>query len=268
MRQRTVAPPESVADWPAPNRGDPFDLFEVGAAGAGREPAGRARPRGVREPCAAQAAAGPQVRPARLRRGRAARHPGRHRAGPRRHPRRRRAAPARRSTAGPTASAISAISATTISIARRRALTGLARAGAGRSGLRRPATPTRRGRPLSGANRYELTFPADGLPPARAFWSLAMYEVTPDGRAFFIDNPIGRYAIGDRTPGLQKAARRLAHSLSAARAAGRRARGQLAARAGRADAAGAAGLRARGLADRGPLLACPACGATLRPEGR
>ena len=33
-----------------------------------------------------------------------------------------------------------------------------------------------------------------------------MYEVTPEGRAFFIDNPIGRYAIGDRTPGLQKAA--------------------------------------------------------------
>ena len=60
------------------------------------------------------------------------------------------------------------------------------------------------GRPLSGANAYRLTFPADGLPPARAFWSLAMYEVTAEGRAFFIDNPIGRYSIGDRTPGLQK----------------------------------------------------------------
>jgi hypothetical protein len=32
-----------------------------------------------------------------------------------------------------------------------------------------------------------------------------MYEVTLEGRAFFIDNPIGRYAIGDRTDGLQKA---------------------------------------------------------------
>ena len=32
-----------------------------------------------------------------------------------------------------------------------------------------------------------------------------MYEVTPEGRAFFADNPIGRYAIGDRTQGLQKA---------------------------------------------------------------
>ena len=40
----------------------------------------------------------------------------------------------------------------------------------------------------------------------RDFWSLAMYEVTPDGRAFFIDNAIGRYAIGDRTPGLRKSA--------------------------------------------------------------
>src|SRR5262249_32654070 len=26
------------------------------------------------------------------------------------------------------------------------------------------------GRPLSGAHRYELAFPADALPPARAFW--------------------------------------------------------------------------------------------------
>jgi hypothetical protein len=33
-----------------------------------------------------------------------------------------------------------------------------------------------------------------------------MYEVTPEGRAFFVDNQIGRYAIGDRTGGLQKAA--------------------------------------------------------------
>ena len=30
--------------------------------------------------------------------------------------------------------------------------------------------------------------------------------MTPEGRAFFVDNPIGRYAIGDRTPGLQAAA--------------------------------------------------------------
>lgn len=33
-----------------------------------------------------------------------------------------------------------------------------------------------------------------------------MYEITPEGRAFFVDNPIGRYAIGDRTRDLQTAA--------------------------------------------------------------
>ena len=38
MRQRTVAPPELVADWAAPNRGDPFDLFEVGARALGESP--------------------------------------------------------------------------------------------------------------------------------------------------------------------------------------------------------------------------------------
>ena len=56
--------------------------------------------------------------------------------------------------------------------------------------------------PLSGARRYTLAFPADGFPPARAFWSLSAYEVIPDGRAFFVDNPINRYSIGDLTPGL------------------------------------------------------------------
>jgi hypothetical protein len=30
-----------------------------------------------------------------------------------------------------------------------------------------------------------------------------MYEVTPEGRAFFTENPVGRYAIGDRTKGLR-----------------------------------------------------------------
>jgi hypothetical protein len=38
----------------------------------------------------------------------------------------------------------------------------------------------RRERPAALANRYQLPA-ADGLPPARAFWSLAMYEVTPEG---------------------------------------------------------------------------------------
>jgi hypothetical protein len=62
------------------------------------------------------------------------------------------------------------------------------------------------GRPLLGEHSYTLTFPANGLPPARAFWSLAIYEVMANGRAFFFDNPIARYMIGEDTPGLSRAA--------------------------------------------------------------
>ena len=40
--------------------------------------------------------------------------------------------------------------------------------------------------------------------PVDAFWSLTMYEATPDGQFFLADNPIDRYAIGDRTRGLNK----------------------------------------------------------------
>ena len=58
------------------------------------------------------------------------------------------------------------------------------------------------GRPLDGRDRYALRFEAGQLPPTRAFWSLTMYEVTPEGRAFLVDNPLSRYAIGDRSHGL------------------------------------------------------------------
>jgi hypothetical protein len=40
--------------------------------------------------------------------------------------------------------------------------------------------------------------------PVDAFWSISIYEVEPDGRVFFADNPIHRYAIGDRTRGLKR----------------------------------------------------------------
>ncbi|MCG6497214.1 DUF1254 domain-containing protein [Kitasatospora sp. A2-31] len=53
------------------------------------------------------------------------------------------------------------------------------------------------GRPLSGAHAYTLHF--DEPPPAEAFWSLTMYGL-PD--YYLVANPIERYAIGDRTPGL------------------------------------------------------------------
>ena len=60
------------------------------------------------------------------------------------------------------------------------------------------ATNDAEGGPLTGARRYTLTFPKGQLPPAHAFWSLILY-----GRDFLlVDNPINRYAINDRTPGL------------------------------------------------------------------
>jgi len=57
------------------------------------------------------------------------------------------------------------------------------------------------GQPLDGATSYRWRVPPGGV-PVDAFWSLTMYEVTPEGRYFFTENPIHRYSIGDRTPGL------------------------------------------------------------------
>lgn len=54
------------------------------------------------------------------------------------------------------------------------------------------------GQPLDGSNRYELRLASP--PPVDAFWSLTMYDV-PD--FYLVANPIDRYSIGDRTPGLQ-----------------------------------------------------------------
>lgn len=49
---------------------------------------------------------------------------------------------------------------------------------------------------------YRLSFAKDQLPPVDGFWSLTIYEVTPEGQTFLTANPIDRYSIGDRTPGL------------------------------------------------------------------
>jgi hypothetical protein len=57
------------------------------------------------------------------------------------------------------------------------------------------------GEPLSGERTYRWRVPKEGV-PARAFWSLTMYQVEPDGRAFFVENEIRRFSLGDRTPGL------------------------------------------------------------------
>jgi hypothetical protein len=50
---------------------------------------------------------------------------------------------------------------------------------------------------LVGSRGYELRFKTP--PPCRAFWSVTMYD-TPE--FFLVANPIDRYSIGDRTPGL------------------------------------------------------------------
>jgi hypothetical protein len=57
------------------------------------------------------------------------------------------------------------------------------------------------GEPLHGARAYELRFaPGQGL-RVGAFWSLTMYRRSD---CLFVANPIGRYSIGDRTPGLER----------------------------------------------------------------
>ena len=50
---------------------------------------------------------------------------------------------------------------------------------------------------------WVLRFEKDNLPPVNAFWSLTAYERTEGGAFYFFNNPINRYAIGDRTPGLK-----------------------------------------------------------------
>jgi hypothetical protein len=57
------------------------------------------------------------------------------------------------------------------------------------------------GAKLSGEHRYRLHLPP-GTPPARAFWSLSVYEPAADGGLYFATNSLSRYSIGDRTTGL------------------------------------------------------------------
>ena len=51
------------------------------------------------------------------------------------------------------------------------------------------------GRRYDGANRYVLRFRREQLPPVDAFWSVTMY----DADSYLVDNPIDRYALGDRS---------------------------------------------------------------------
>jgi len=54
---------------------------------------------------------------------------------------------------------------------------------------------------LNGARNYRLKIPPGGA-PVDGFWSITLYQIEPDGRMFFAQNPIGRHSIGDRTRGL------------------------------------------------------------------
>ena len=51
------------------------------------------------------------------------------------------------------------------------------------------------GNALNGANNYMIHFPEGQIPPVNAFWSLTMYNM----EQFFVENPIDRYTIGDRS---------------------------------------------------------------------
>lgn len=50
------------------------------------------------------------------------------------------------------------------------------------------------GRALTGAHRYVLHFEKDQLPPVDGFWSVTVY----DEGGYLVDNPLNRYALGDR----------------------------------------------------------------------
>ena len=51
------------------------------------------------------------------------------------------------------------------------------------------------GHALSGGHNYVMHFPAGGLPPNNAFWSITM----GDARNHFVANPINRYNVSDRS---------------------------------------------------------------------
>jgi hypothetical protein len=52
------------------------------------------------------------------------------------------------------------------------------------------------GKPLDGANTYTLHFDKGGMPPARAFWSVTLY----DNDGFQVANPLNRFAVSSWMP--------------------------------------------------------------------
>jgi hypothetical protein len=56
-----------------------------------------------------------------------------------------------------------------------------------------------KGQPFDSRKKYTMRFEQGKFPHVSAFWSLSMYHLS-DGS--FVENPIKRYSIGDRTPGI------------------------------------------------------------------
>jgi len=56
----------------------------------------------------------------------------------------------------------------------------------------------------TGSLCYTLAVPREIPLKPGGFWSLTLYEQTPEGRQYLFENPIDRYAIGDRTPGIAR----------------------------------------------------------------
>jgi hypothetical protein len=203
MRFRTQAPPEPVADWPAPHLADPFDLFDIGMRALGESPLPeRDRP-------LLEALAPLKLKPGRRFDQRAFSDAERRAilAGMEQgHADIRAAAGRGRTIDGWTYGERHLGNFGDDYLYRAAtALTALGALSPGEAVYVSCAVDADR-RPLSGTQRYTLTFAADRLPPARAFWSLSAYEVAPEGRAFFVENPIARYSIGDQTPDLTRGA--------------------------------------------------------------
>jgi hypothetical protein len=51
------------------------------------------------------------------------------------------------------------------------------------------------GDPLDGAHQYTFTFTKDKMPPAKAFWSLTMYDID----TYLVPNELNRSSLGDRS---------------------------------------------------------------------
>lgn len=199
MRQRSTPPPEPVADWPPINPSDPFDLFEVGMRALGESPLGD-QDKAVIEDFA----------PLRLRPGR--KYDLRAFSESEREAIKRGIARAREEIRKPAGfgTIVNGWHFPPRNLGKFGddylyraviALTALAALEVAEATCLMCSTDAE-GQPLDGRNRYRLRFEPGQLPAAKAFWSLSMYELTPEGRAFFTDNPISRYAIGDRTKGL------------------------------------------------------------------